>query len=343
MDKELIDRAWRCLPREFREEVKKMFEEEKKHPEIHTTCGITTAYHNNMGQRLIDLFGIYNLTSDAEGEEEMLYVSRKKVQGLYDLVYEIYADGTKEWYQGYMKAMQDLFGSKCLSDEEQFAKSANCLEPKFKVGDKVRIVNDWHYGQKYRGKTSYITHVDESDPIETYKVDIYDKELGGELWYSPEDLEPCTSQDPIPPKSGELKPQTAETQTYPQFKVGDHVRIISEDKYGLDGYIAKVDKVYDGFFYTIEGIEDWLFLESNLAPYDQFRDPTKKVDDIIKQSFADHNRLHIAAMAMAGLLANEGVSCFTDVQELEHMDFITYHALEYADKLIKKSKEDGED
>ena len=51
-------------------------------------------------------------------------------------------------------------------------------------------------------------------------------------------------------------------------------------------------------------------------------------------------RLRIAAMAMQGMLANEGISCFTDVQELEHMDFITYHAFEYADKLIKKMEED---
>lgn len=76
------------------------------------------------------------------------------------------------------------------------------------------------------------------------------------------------------------------------------------------------------------------------AEIDHFVIKNEMVDNIIKDGFKNHNRLNIAAMAMAGLLANEGVSCFTDVQDLEHMDFITYHAFEYADKLIKKSEEE---
>lgn len=103
MDKTTQDLAWRCLPREFREEVKKEWKKTD----------------NNTAKWTIEyFFSKHNLTSDAEGEDKLLCVSHKKVQELYDLVYEIYADGTKEWYQGYMKAMQDLFGSKCLPDEE---------------------------------------------------------------------------------------------------------------------------------------------------------------------------------------------------------------------------------
>lgn len=116
------------------------------------------------------------------------------------------------------------------------------------------------------------------------------------------DLEPCTSKDPIPPISGELKPQNAETQ-------------------------LKEERTEPNF-------------TDDCKSQDHIPESTKMVDDIIARDFDSHNRLHIAAMAMAGLLANEGVSCFTDVQELGHMDFITYHALEYADKLIKKLEED---
>ena len=55
MNKELIDRAWACLPREFKEEVKKEY------------------YHDDSNPfelaQLEAIFGIHNLTSDEEGEE----------------------------------------------------------------------------------------------------------------------------------------------------------------------------------------------------------------------------------------------------------------------------------
>lgn len=141
MDRKLQDHVWKyCLPKEFKEVVKAHY------------AGLNAAYKAYLSKDSLSneecdrcnvlrekmalyqmYFGIDNLTSDTEGEE-MLCVSRKKVQGLHDLVYEIYADGTKEWYQGYMKAMQDLFGSKCLPDElneDNFAtKKPQPAEPK---------------------------------------------------------------------------------------------------------------------------------------------------------------------------------------------------------------------
>lgn len=140
MDTRLINEVWRCLPKEFKKEVKAHY------------AGLNAAYKAYLSKDSLSneecdrcnvlrekmalyqmYFGIDNLTSDAD-EGEMLCVSRKKVQGLHDLVYEIYADGTKEWYQGYMKAMHDLFGSKCLPDElneDNFAtKKPQPAEPK---------------------------------------------------------------------------------------------------------------------------------------------------------------------------------------------------------------------
>lgn len=114
MTKELQDRAWAILPKEFKEEVKEMFEEDKKHPEIRTTCGITTAYHNDMGQRLIDLFGLHNLTSDAEGDE-MLTVPRKAIIQAYE---KSCAKRATKYDVGYADCLYNLFGSKCLPDEE---------------------------------------------------------------------------------------------------------------------------------------------------------------------------------------------------------------------------------
>lgn len=189
MDKELIDIAWRCLPRDFREEVKKEWKKTDNN-----TAKLTIEY----------FFSKHNLTLDAEGEGEVLYVSRKKVQELYDLVYEIYADGTKEWYQGYMKAMHDLFGSKCLPDEE----------PLFS-----------NQPENYNNENLIV--VSENKPTEST----------------------CTDDCPSPC-------------------------------------------------------------------------PSQHFDNIINQSFADHNRLHIAAMLAAGMLASE-VRCYP-----------VDRALELADKLI---------
>lgn len=140
MNKELSDRVWKILPKEFKEEVKKMFEEDKKHPEIHTTCGITTAYHNNMGQRLIDLFGLHNLTSDAEGEV-MLTVSANTVRAYKENIDKYlpsaYSAYDKGFWTGQKAVFEDLFGSKCLTD-----KGPKPAEPKFKynIGQKVKSV-----------------------------------------------------------------------------------------------------------------------------------------------------------------------------------------------------------
>lgn len=74
MTKDLQDLAWTCLPKEFKEEVKKEYL-------VHHEGG-DMKYSYGYSDALTDFFGEHNLTSDAEGEE-MLMVSRKKVQELY--------------------------------------------------------------------------------------------------------------------------------------------------------------------------------------------------------------------------------------------------------------------
>lgn len=72
------------------------------------------------------LFGKHNLTSDAEGEE-MLTCEKSKVQ--YRVQYA--KEGVEEnsdYYNGYAQAIYDLFGSKCLPDEEQ-PKQKDCDNP----------------------------------------------------------------------------------------------------------------------------------------------------------------------------------------------------------------------
>lgn len=96
MDKELIDRAWACLPKEFKQEVKNQYRDG----------------FNDDRKAIGILFGIDNLLSDAEGEEdEMLHVSRKKLQYFYE---KLRAVG--EHHAAF--ALQSLFGSKCLPDSD---------------------------------------------------------------------------------------------------------------------------------------------------------------------------------------------------------------------------------
>lgn len=130
MNGELIDSAWRVLPNEFKEEVKKRYK----------GCLFTANRYAKVEADLLEeFFGIHNLTSDAEGEEdEMLYVSRKKLQYFYESLRKVGKNHAAF-------VLRSLFGSKCLPDERQSAKSAHCsepkpAEPKYHIGQRVRHI-----------------------------------------------------------------------------------------------------------------------------------------------------------------------------------------------------------
>lgn len=60
MNKQLQDRAWAALPKEFKEEVKKMFQ----------TINTCNGMNQSMRCILVDLFSIHNLTSYSENLSE---------------------------------------------------------------------------------------------------------------------------------------------------------------------------------------------------------------------------------------------------------------------------------
>lgn len=114
MNKELIDRVWACLPREFKEEVKYEYTRV-------TTKGTKDSYDLGFMHAHEGMFGHHNLTSDAEGEE-MLTVSRKEIQQLVAVNDKLIK---KHPGRNSIKAIQAktvntilnrLFGSKCLPD-----------------------------------------------------------------------------------------------------------------------------------------------------------------------------------------------------------------------------------
>lgn len=231
MNTELRNKAWQVLPKEFKEEVNEIYLNAVEHH----PCG-----YNHKTDLLKYLFGKHNLTSDVEGEE-MLTCDRDVVRMLYDR-----ADSVKV-----RQTLESLFGSKCLPDEgtdctpvevgvAENATTSNVdsshgnvesLEPKpsipkfkHKLGDKVRIVNDWSYGYKHNGEVTEIVAIDESDPEVPYKVDIYDEEEGGDLWYQESDLEPYTEPTNEGTHQEQCVPKNAESGTRSINRIKDSFR-----------------------------------------------------------------------------------------------------------------------
>ena len=130
MNEELIDSAWRVLPNEFKEEVKKRYK----------GCLFTANRYAKVEADLLEeFFGIHNLTSDAEGEE-MLTISAKQVeQWLDEAEAEIHKSTNGMYSSGYWNGKKEVYkkllGPKCLPDEEP-----QPTEPKYHIGQRVRHI-----------------------------------------------------------------------------------------------------------------------------------------------------------------------------------------------------------
>ena len=285
MNKELQDHVWKhCLPKEFKEEVKKYYRTLHEQYKDYDGLNFVNA-KAKVKERVVTLqyfFGEHNLTSDAEGEEdEMLYVSRKQVQEIYsqnqkEIHRECVSSSDKDCYETVNEVLKTLFGSKCLPDEKQSAKSAHCSEPKpsepkFKVGDKVR----------YKEFVGTVYQIEETDYVIRNLA-------GGDLigWLKESDLAPYTEPKPAEPK----------------FKIGDE---LVWDK----RIMVKVDEVFaDGEYLVYSRIGNrYMVKESDLAPYtepkeDHIVQDHEIVDRIIKDGFLGELRLNIAAQMMQGLI-----------------------------------------
>ena len=131
MNKELIDRAWACLPREFKEKVKKKYArcveiDADDNPHL-PAYAVKSAISRKA--LLEKLFGIHNLTSDAEGEETLI-CEKSKVQRAYNTSREIVKAENPDSlmysiHTQIMCVLESIFGSKCLQDKlnkDNFAK-----------------------------------------------------------------------------------------------------------------------------------------------------------------------------------------------------------------------------
>ena len=124
MNKELIDRAWACLPREFKEKVKKKYARCVKIDEDDNSTLPAYAVKSAISRRALleKLFGEHNLTSDAEGEETLI-CEKSKVQRAYNTSREIVKAENPDSlmysiHTQIMCVLESIFGSKCLPDEE---------------------------------------------------------------------------------------------------------------------------------------------------------------------------------------------------------------------------------
>ena len=284
MTEEIQRITWSCLPKEFKEEVKKMY---RKYIECRNEYDSNRRKGRaNVMAKIIcmnTIFGTHNLTSDAEGEE-MLCVPRKKVQEFYAKCKEAtknpysYPDYSHESALSRMALLDILFGSKCLPDEEP-----QPAEPKFRAGDRVRISCAYDNGE------------------------IWDKVMHGRI---------------VTVKSVYRNAENKEILMY-QFKEG--IRDFAEH---------------------------WLEPYTEPAPLESGQPVTERndFDNIIKDGFSEHNRLHIAAMAMLGILSN--IDLFKQVletgREILDGEGISYRAVAkasfaFADVLVAESEKGGSD
>lgn len=116
MNKKLQDHVWKhCLPKEFKEEVKRMWS-----VEVDCATKYKSELHKHRTELLYELFGEHlhwqnNLTSNAEGEDNL----QEKLWNMLTPELQTYClnmgrtshDGNVE------DVLAHLFGSKCLPDK----------------------------------------------------------------------------------------------------------------------------------------------------------------------------------------------------------------------------------
>lgn len=231
MDIELIDKAWACLPREFKEEVKRLYR-------------IAESDVDQMIAMIMleNVFGIHNLTSDAEGEETLI-CEKSKVQRAYNTSREIVKAENPDslmysMHTQVMCVLESIFGTKCLPDEDVHEDNFTSIEPKpaepkFKIGDELAL------------DKRIVVKVDEVFADGKYLV--YSR-IGNIYMVKESDLEPYT--EPVGTKNdtkGNTKDPTFTDDCKSQCKSPDRLRIAAMAMEGIlsKGELAAPDEVTD--------------------------------------------------------------------------------------------------
>ena len=318
IDKDLQDLAWRCLPREFKEEVKIYYQY------AYVQYGKSDLYRGS-ANAIESLFGHHNLTSDAEGEvDEMLYVSRKQVQEMYDALQSEQERKDLELYnqvsaEDRAAMLFDLFGSKCLLDNVANEVNFASKESKFRKGDKFRY---------------------KKNPGEVYTVDHITND--GKVYYWDKDADGVS-------KAYFVNPDYIEPYTEPKEKLGMDARgwfRIDTDAIGNKIKVRIPSGVTEPYTEPSKGesaaihakfVEESLLAneESHLRNLSQnIENLDKHFDNILKDNFSKERRLNIAAMIAAGWFAHDGPKNMDP-------DIMAADSLTIADALIAEAEKGG--
>ena len=293
MNKKLIDSAWRILPAEFKRVVKAHY------------AGLNAAYKAYLSKDSLTnaecdrcnairekisiysmYFGIHNLTSDAE-EEEMLTVSRKRVQELYKrnsdkigkLCEVCNADEISKC-DARCGILLRLFGTKCLPDEA-------CNVASSDVASNVASSKPKSAEPKFKRCKKVITPSGEVCIIE-------DTHFENGCWL-------CLVGDParwIP--ESDLEPYTEPKESPRQF-----YRVMGTDEHGRQVVIPIPPQLagpYDISKERTEPEESTCTETCTDACSSQCK--SQDFDNILKDSFSKERRLNIAAMIMASMMQN---------------------------------------
>lgn len=182
MTKELQDHVWPILPKEFRKEVKKMYESTQL-TGLQPFEDVERA--DRYAEAMCAIFGEDNLISDAEGDDEMLTVSRKQIDALQGEIFKAIMDAhdADDWQDAahYIldvmpRSFAALFGSKCLSDEDahedNFAKSEpKPAEPKEEVAEHFDTIvkSDFRNERRLNIATKIVASMVGSDDWTTWR------------------------------------------------------------------------------------------------------------------------------------------------------------------------------
>jgi hypothetical protein len=366
MDKKLQDLAWQCLPLEVKKEVKRLYKtrRNKRLNEVSSDFIYCLVY----------IFGKHNLTSDAEGEEdEMLHVSRKRVQEIYSYNEEILShDPAHSGAILLKKKLADLFGSKCLPEPSKLQASCRQVnvdsshdnvdsshgnvdslepkptEPKFRVGDKVTVtaksVSLYPRPGIIAGQTEipgqWVVLVEMASGIFPYNL--------GES-----ELEPYTDPGKEVVK---MRLTTSKVSVYLATKEEDEeFRLLLHENgfrwntgdplINIAYWNSYIEKSKIHYFHPDKTVTYWGDKTSETLTFSEFKKqffeekPRELSQETANCDYPVPDRLHIAAMAMQGILSNtdrlrKNVTIGSGVS---FGSFVARDALRYADALIAES------
>lgn len=163
----------------------------------------------------------------------------------------------------------------------------------------------------------------------------------------PDDTNDDTKDDTKELNVDSLEPKPAE----PKYHKGEKV-YYNGYVYEIEGYVGKNRYALKGLNFDLDEdmIESYTKPEENIAenrnlPQDCDKQSyTGICDKLIKDGFRNHNRMHIAAMCMQGILSNESLmkqyEATAALEPYEKLiDVVACNALRYADALMNKAGE----